>query len=81
MDKDPWLSVVMMPVHEGQAWIKATLDSLASESMDGVEIISIDSSPSGATAEIIQSYSDRLPIRMIERRDPDPPNYCEVLSC
>jgi glycosyltransferase involved in cell wall biosynthesis len=66
----PWLSVVL-PVHEGQAWIDATLRSLAGEPMDGVEIVVIDSSPSDATAKIIRSYSDRLPLRIIERRDLD----------
>ena len=66
----PWLSVVM-PVHDGQDWIDATLRSLAGEPMDGVEIIAIDSSPGDATAAIIRGYSDRLPIRIVERRDLD----------
>jgi len=67
---DPYLSVIM-PVHEGQDWIDATLQSLAAEPMDGVEIIAIDSSPGDATAAIIRGYFDRLPIRIIERRDLD----------
>jgi GT2 family glycosyltransferase len=70
MTGQPYLSVVM-PVHEGQAWIEATLRSLAAEPTEGVEYIAIDSSPTKATADIIQRYADRLPIRIVERRDLD----------
>src|SRR3954447_18473607 len=67
----PFLSVVM-PVHDGAEWIGATLDSLAAEPRDGVEIIVIDSSPSSATAEIVEQYSDRLPLRLLRRPDIKP---------
>ncbi len=58
-----------MPVHEGMEWIAATLDSLAAEPVDGLEILVIDSSPTRATADIVESYTDRLPLRLTERRD------------
>jgi hypothetical protein len=66
----PYLSVIM-PVHEGQEWIEATLRSLVAEPIKGVEFIAIDSSPTAATADIINGYSDRLPIRVIARQDLD----------
>lgn len=66
----PFLSVVM-PVHDGEAWITPTLESLAAEPMDGVEVVVIDSSLGSGTADIVSSYADRLPVRIIERRDLD----------
>ena len=64
----PILSVVM-PVHEGSEWIGATLESLASETADDLEVIVLDSSPTTATAEIVSRYADCLPIRMLRRPD------------
>lgn len=68
MAEKPFLSVVM-PVHEGAAWIGATLDSLAAEPTDGLEIIVIDSSPTSATAAIVERFVHQLPLRLLQRRD------------
>jgi hypothetical protein len=67
----PFLSVVM-PVHEGAAWIASTLESLAAEPYDGLEVIVIDSSPTGATADIAERFADRLPLRLLRRADLKP---------
>ena len=67
----PFLSVVM-PVHEGTDWIGATLDSLCSAPSAGLEIIVLDSSPTADTSEIVNRYADRLPIRLLERKDLGP---------
>lgn len=66
MSRRPWLSVVM-PVHEGTGWIAATLDSLAAEADDGVEVIALDSSPDERTFEIMRRYQDRLDLRLDRR--------------
>jgi len=58
-----------MPSYRGEQWIDASLGSLASEAVEGVEILVIDSSPSSTTREIAQGYSDRLCLRVIERCD------------
>ncbi|TIN20881.1 MAG: glycosyltransferase [Mesorhizobium sp.] len=68
VDEKPFLSVVM-PVHEGTAWIDATLDSLAAEPTGNLEIIVIDSSPTSATAAIVERFAHRLPLRLLQRRD------------
>jgi glycosyltransferase involved in cell wall biosynthesis len=64
----PVLSVVL-PVHDGMEWIAATLDSLAAEPVDGLEILVIDSSPTRATAEIVDRFASRLPLRRFDRAD------------
>jgi len=66
MTQKSFMSVVM-PVHEGKEWIAATLDSLAAEPTEGIEVIVIDSSPVEDTAAIVERYADRLPFRLLRR--------------
>src|SRR3954463_6397280 len=68
---DPILSVIM-PVHEGAEWIAATLDSLAAEPTDGLEIIVIDSSPTAQTSEIVSGFADCVPLKLLHRPDLTP---------
>ena len=58
-----------MPSHCGETWIGASLNSLASEAAEGIEVLLIDSSPTSATRDIAQRYSDRLRLRIFERCD------------
>lgn len=64
----PWLTVIM-PSYCGEQWIDESLSSLVSEKAEGVEILVIDSSPTSATRDIAQRYSDRLRLRVFERCD------------
>jgi glycosyltransferase involved in cell wall biosynthesis len=64
----PWLTV-LMPSYCGEQWIDASLSSLASEAVEGVEILVIDSSPTSTTRDIAIGYSDRLHLRVFERCD------------
>ena len=64
----PWLTVIM-PSYCGEQWIGTALDSLAAEAAEGVEVLVIDGSPTSATRDIARSYSDRLNLRVVERRD------------
>jgi glycosyltransferase involved in cell wall biosynthesis len=68
MAQKPFLSVVM-PIHDGAEWIGATLDTVAAEPLAGVEFIVIDSSPTDATAAIVESYEARVPLRLLRRPD------------
>jgi glycosyltransferase involved in cell wall biosynthesis len=67
-DAAPWLSVVM-PSYCGEPWIEASLRSLADEAAAGIEVLIIDSSPTVATRDIAQGFSDRLRLRIFDRRD------------
>ncbi|MER8660314.1 glycosyltransferase [Mesorhizobium sp. M1148] len=67
----PFLSVVM-PVHDGAAWIGATLDSLAAELTGDLQIIIIDSSPTNATAAIVERFLYRPAFRLLRRKDLGP---------
>jgi hypothetical protein len=61
-----------MPIHNGVEWIGATLESLAVEPSDGLEIIVIDSSPTNTTSDIVEQFADRLPLRLLQRSDIKP---------
>ena len=64
----PLLSVVM-PVHNGERWIAAALDSLCRQDGRDFECLVIDSSQTDASLEIVQRYSDRLDLRIDRRPD------------
>jgi hypothetical protein len=64
----PWLTVIM-PSYCGEQWIEASLRSLADEACEGVEVLVVDSSPTSATRDIAQNFSDRLRLRIFERCD------------
>lgn len=64
----PWLSVVM-PVHKGERWLEATLESLAREADEGVEVLLVDSSPDEHSLAIARQFSSRL--RLVLDRRPD----------
>jgi glycosyltransferase involved in cell wall biosynthesis len=58
-----------MPVHCGEAWIVPTLESLAAEAADDVEVLVIDGSPDTGTADIVRRYADRISLEIIPRQD------------
>ena len=66
----PFLTVVM-PVHCGEQWIVPTLDSLADQAADDVEIVVVDGSPDRGTADIVMRYAPQLKIRLLPRQDLD----------
>jgi len=59
---DPWLSVVM-PVHEGGRWLAETLESVAANDCQGIELLVWDSSAGTECRDIVDRFADRLFIR------------------
>lgn len=59
----PWLSVVI-PVHNGEHFLAATLESVAGETPEGVEFLIFDSSEDlDSSKRIVERFSDRLDLR------------------
>jgi hypothetical protein len=58
-----------MPCYRGEQWIDTSLNSIACEAAEGVEVLVIDGGPTSAARDIAQSYSGRLRIRVFERCD------------
>lgn len=59
----PWLTVVI-PVFNGQAYLDETLESVAVQGETRFEIVALDNGSTDRTAEILQRWSSRLPIRI-----------------
>jgi len=64
----PWLSVIV-PSHNGERWLAAALQSVVDQQDRGIEIIVIDTSTSDESLTIVDSFSDKLPIRAQRRPD------------
>ncbi|MGB9145965.1 MAG: glycosyltransferase [Acidobacteriaceae bacterium] len=58
-----WLSVVM-PVHNGEQYIAAALDSLRNQLSSDAEIVIVDDGCADGTLDIVRAYTD-LPIRLL----------------
>jgi len=63
-----WLSVVI-PSYRGEQWIDMALASIARERAPGIEVLLIDSGPSGETRARAAVFADRLRIRILDRPD------------
>ena len=58
---------VCIPVYNGAAFVGQALESIASQSHGDLEVIVSDNASSDGTPEILASWSDRLPMRIIRR--------------
>jgi glycosyltransferase involved in cell wall biosynthesis len=61
----PWLSVVM-PVFNGERYLAEALESVALQGQSDIELIVLDDGSTDRSAEILQRWESRLPMR-IER--------------
>jgi glycosyltransferase involved in cell wall biosynthesis len=62
----PWLSVVM-PTYNGAAYLTAALESILAQGDDQIEIIAVDDGSTDATVALLESSTDRLPLRIVQR--------------
>jgi glycosyltransferase involved in cell wall biosynthesis len=61
----PWLSLVL-PVHNGEQWVGAALESIAIQTDPGLEVIVIDTSDGPGTRAIVESYAEVLNLRIVD---------------
>jgi glycosyltransferase involved in cell wall biosynthesis len=62
----PWLSVIM-PIYNGEAYLASALDSVLLQNVRDIELIAVDGQSTDATASILKSYQDRLPIKVLQQ--------------
>ena len=60
----PFLSVIM-PVHNGERFIAAALESVRGQDSEGIELIFVDDGSSDRTLEIVSDFAKFLRIRLI----------------
>ena len=63
----PWLSV-LVPVYNGSATLKITLDSVV-EQADGIEVILVDQGSQDQSVAIAESYSDKMDLQIVPAPD------------
>ncbi len=63
----PWLSLVM-PTYNGARFLAKALESVLAQHDDELEIIAVDDGSTDATPAVLESYSRRLPMRIINRQ-------------
>lgn len=63
-----WLSVVI-PSYQGERWIDMALGSIALQRDEGIEVLVVDSGPSGAAQARAAGFADRIRIRIFDRPD------------
>jgi len=59
---------ICIPVYNGAAFVGQALESIALQCHDDFEVIVSDNASTDATPEILASWSDRLPMRIVRRR-------------
>ncbi|MBE9167808.1 glycosyltransferase [Pleurocapsales cyanobacterium LEGE 06147] len=64
--KQPWLSVIM-PTYNGKDYLASALDSIVTQGDPEIECIVIDDGSVDATLSIIDTYSDILPLKLVQR--------------
>ena len=68
VSRHPWLTVIV-PSFCGEQWLSETLESVAREAADGIEVILIDNSPTKGTLDCARAFSDRIDLRVFSRPD------------
>jgi len=61
---NPFLSVIM-PVHNGEKFVAAALESVRGQDNEGIELVFVDDGSSDRTAEIVRNFEKSLQIRTI----------------
>jgi len=66
MTMQPWLSV-LIPIYNGEAYLSYALDSIIAQGDDNIECIVVDGESTDTTWSILNTYQDRLPIKLLTR--------------
>lgn len=64
--KQPWLSV-LIPTYNGEDYLPSTLDSIVAQSDSNIECIVVDDGSTDSTLAILNSYADKISIRILEQ--------------
>lgn len=67
----PWLTVII-PVHNGELYLEAALQSLCAQNDPEIECLVVDSSESKTCSDIVQRYAQIQDIRMYRRPEIKP---------
>lgn len=66
MIQKPWLSVII-PTYNGSKYLAAALNSVVVQEESGLECVVIDDGSTDDTLAIVESYQDKLNIKLITK--------------
>jgi glycosyltransferase involved in cell wall biosynthesis len=67
MTAQPWLSIIS-PIFNGETYLSSALDSILLQGdLHNIECIAVDGESTDNTLAILESYQDRLPLRVFQR--------------
>jgi glycosyltransferase involved in cell wall biosynthesis len=69
MEKSNPLVSVVIPVHNGEKYIKESIDSCLEQTYKNIEVIVVDDKSEDRTLEILKGYGDRITVLPIEKQN------------
>ena len=69
MEKSNPLVSVVIPVHNGEKYIKESIDSSLNQTYKNIEIIVVDDKSEDKTLEILKGYGDKITVLSIEKQN------------
>lgn len=67
--KDKPLVSIVIPVHNGQEYIKESIDSCLNQTYDNIEIIVVDDKSTDNTLNILKEYGDSITVIPVEKQN------------
>lgn len=69
MEKNYPLVSIVIPVHDGEKYIKESIDSCLSQTYENIETIVVDDKSEDRTLEILKEYGDKITVIPVEKQN------------
>lgn len=69
MNEDKPLVTILLPVHDGERYIKEALDSCIKQTYENIEILVVNDASTDNTKNILNEYGDRIRVLDIEKQN------------
>lgn len=69
MEKSNPLVSIVIPVHNGERYIKESIDSCLDQTYENIEVIVVDDKSGDGTLDILKEYGDKITVLPIEKQN------------
>lgn len=69
MEKSNPLVSIVIPVHNGERYIKESIDSCLDQTYENIEVIVVDDKSEDGTLDILKEYGDKITVLPIEKQN------------
>ena len=67
--RDHYDVTIVVPTYQGERYVEACLESIATQDLDGVEVLVVDDCSTDETLDIVRSFDDRLETLRLVRNE------------